>query len=182
MSRQQNQLYALIFLQPSHEEVRGVYSRCRHHEKLGIRAICELSAAIVAVDRRTIHHRHRTADLDATVSFDKILTASGREHTLDALKSRETGGASIPRTPDEPPERCERRPSHFDSESLRSCQTHVSILKHARGGNANPYEAVKSNPMPGSSCSVNRLLPNLGSRQISVNEYNAEADRKKNIT
>jgi hypothetical protein len=57
--------------------------------------------------------------------------ASGREHTLGALKSRETGGTSVPGTPDEPLERCERRRSHFDSESLRSCQTHVSILKHA---------------------------------------------------
>ena len=56
--------------------------------------------------------------------------ASGHEHTLDALKSRETGGALIPGTPGEPPERCECRPSHLDSELLRSCQTHVSILKH----------------------------------------------------
>ena len=130
MSQQQNQPCVQVFLQPSHEEARGAHSRCRHHEKLGIRAICELSAAIVAVDRRTIRHHQRTADLDATVSFDKTLTASGREHTLDALKSRETGGTSMPGTPDEPPGRYERRPSHFDSESLRSCQTHVSILKH----------------------------------------------------
>src|ERR1700733_4012938 len=51
--------------------------------------------------------------------------------------------------------------------------------KACRGGNANPYEAVKSNPMPGSSCSVNESIPDLGRRQISVNESNAEAERKK---
>ena len=98
---------------------------------LGSRAISESFAAIVAVDRRTIHHRCHTADLGGGVSFDMETVASGCERTLDVVKSRGKDDASIPGIRHGPRGKYERRLSHLDIELLRSCGTHVSSARVA---------------------------------------------------
>ena len=92
----------------------------------GSRAISEPFAAIVVADRRTIHHRHHTADLDRGVSFGMEPVASGCERTLDVVKSRGKDDASISGIRDRRPSKCERRLSHLDIELLRSCGMRVS--------------------------------------------------------
>ena len=81
--------------EPSYAKVRGVHSGCRHHGKLEIRGTYELPTVIFAVNRRTIRHHHHTADLDATVSFNKYSPTQATTITPSTLMSRESGGADV---------------------------------------------------------------------------------------
>jgi hypothetical protein len=98
------------------------------------------------------------------------------------VKSRGKDDTSIPGILDGPRGKYEHRLPHLDIELLRSCRMHVSSARVAEGDNANPYEAVKSNPTAGSFSGVYVLSPDPRSRPDLVSENSAETDKYKKIT